>query len=64
MKLDHYTKINSKWTKNLNIRPYTMKLLEKNTGMTLFDINHSNIFLDPSPKVLEIKTKMNKWDLI
>ena len=68
MKLEHllapYTKINSKWIKNLNVRPDTIKLLEENIDRTLFDINHSNIFLDPSPKVMKIKTKINKWDLI
>ena len=68
MKLEHsltpYTKINSKWIKNLNVRPDTVKLLEGNIGRTLFDINHSNIFFDLSPRVIEIKTKMNKWDLI
>ena len=68
MKLEHsltpYTKINSKWIKDLNIRPDTIKLLEENRGRTLFDINHHNIFLDPSPRVMEIKTKINKWDQI
>ena len=68
MKLEHsltpYTKINSKWIKDLNARPDTIKLLEKNIGRTLFDINRSNIFLDPSPRVMKIKTKVNKWDLI
>ena len=68
MKLEHYltpyTKINSKWFKNLNLRPNTIKLLEENTGKTLFDINHSKIFFDPPPRVTEIKTKINKWDLI
>ena len=68
MKLEHsltsYTKISSKWIKNLNVRLNTIKLLEENIGRTLFDINHSNIFFNPSPRVLEIKTKINKWDLI
>ena len=68
MKLEHsltpYTKINSKWIKDLNISPDTTKLLEENIGRTLFDINHSNIFLDPSPRVMETKTKIKKWDLI
>ena len=50
------------WSKDLNLRLDARKLLEKNTGRTPFDINHSNIFLDPSPRVMEIKT--NKWDLI
>ena len=68
MKLEHsltpYTKINSKCIKDLNVRPDTIKLLEENIGRTLFDINHSKIFFDPSPRVMEIKTKINKWDLI
>ena len=59
-----YTKINSKWIKDLNLRPDTIKLLEENIGRTLFDINCSNIFFYPSPRVMEIKTKVNKWDLI
>ena len=46
------------------LRPDTVKPLEENIGRTLFDINHSNIFLNSSPRVLEIKTKINKWDLI
>ena len=57
------TKINSKWIKELNIRPETIKLLE-NIGKTLSDINHSRILYDPSPRNLEIKAKINKWDLI
>ena len=61
MKLEHsltpYTKINSKWIRDLNIRPDTIKLLEENIGKTLFDINHSRIFFDPPPRVMEIKTK-------
>ena len=68
MKLEHfltpYTKITSKWIKDLNIRPETIKLLEENTGRTLNDINQSNILYDPPPRVMEIKTKVNKWDLI
>ena len=68
MKLEHTltlcTKINSKWTKDLNVRPDTIKLLEENIGRTLFDINHSKVFFDPPPRVMEIKTKINKWDLI
>ena len=58
------TKINSKWIKDLNVRPETMKLLEENIGKTLSDINHSNILYDPPPRVMEIKAKINKWDLI
>ena len=68
MKLEHslipYTKINSKWIKDLNVRSDTIKLLEENIGRTLSDINHSNIFLDPLPREMKIKTKINKWDLI
>ena len=68
MKLEHYltpyTKTNSKWIKDLNVRPYTIKLLEENTGKTLFDINHSKIFFWRTSTVTEIKTKINKWDLI
>ena len=59
-----YKKINSKWIKDLNIRWYTIKLLEENIGRTLFDINHSKIFFDPPPRVMEIKTKINKLDRI
>ena len=50
--------------KDLNVRPETIKLLEKNIGRTLSDINHSQIIYDPPPIVVEIKTKINKWDLI
>ena len=68
MKLDHfltlYTKTNSKWIKDLNVRPETIKLLEENTGRTLNDINQSKILYDPPPRVTEIKPKVNKWDLI
>ena len=59
-----YTKMNSKWTKDLNVRPETIKLLEENIGRTLNDINQSKILYDPPPRVMEIKTKVNKWDLI
>ena len=62
--LTRYTKINSKWIKALSVRPETRKLLEENIGITLNDIIQSNILYDPSPRVMEIKTKVNKWDLI
>ena len=58
------TKINSKWINDLNLRPETIKLLEENTGRTLDDINQSKILYDPPPRETEIKTKVNKWDLI
>ena len=68
MKLEHfltpYTKINSKWIKDLHVRPENIKLLEENIGKTLSDIHHSRILYDPPPAILEIKTKINKWDLI
>ena len=68
MKLEHsltpYTKINSKWIGDLNVRLDTIKLLEEIIGRTLFDINCSKIFFDPPPTVMKINTKINKWDLI
>ena len=68
MKLDHFltphTKINSKWIKDLNVRPETIKLPEENIGKTLSDINHRRILYDPPPRILEIKARINKWDLI
>ena len=68
MKLEHfltpYTKINSKWTTDLNVRPDSIKLLEENIGRTPDDVNQSKILYDPSPRVMEIKTKVDKWDLI
>ena len=68
MKLEHiltlYTKINSKWIKDLNVRPETRKLLEENIGITLNDIIQSKILYDPPPTVTEIKTQVNKRDLI
>ena len=62
--LTPYTKINSKWIKDLNIRPETIKLLEENIRKTLNDVNQSKILHDPPPRVTEIKTKVNKWNLI
>ena len=68
MKLEHsltpYTKICSKWIKDLSMRPDTIKLLEESICRTLSEINCNNIFFDLSPRVMEIKTKINKWDLI
>ena len=62
--LTPYRKINSKWIKDLNIRPETIKLLGENIGKTLFDMHHSSILYDPPPRILEIKAKINKWGLI
>ena len=59
-----YTKINSKWIKDLNVRPETIKLPEENIGKTLSDIHHSRILYDPPPRILEIKAKIRKCDLI
>ena len=68
MKLEHflipYTKINSKWTKDLNVRPETIKFIEESICKTLSDINHRKILCDPPPRVMEIKAKINKRDLI
>ena len=68
MKLEYsltsYIKINSKWIKDLNVRPNTAKLPEENIGRTLFDINQRNTFLDLAPKAEETKVKTNKWNLI
>uniref|UniRef100_A0A8D1JWH3 Uncharacterized protein n=1 Tax=Sus scrofa TaxID=9823 RepID=A0A8D1JWH3_PIG len=68
MKLEHTltpcTKINSKWLKDLNIRQDTIKLQEENIGKTLSDINFMNVFSGQSPKVTEIRAKINQWDLI
>ena len=62
MKLDHfltpYTKINSKWIKDINIRPETIKLLEENIGKTLSDLHHSRILYDSPHRILEIKAKI------
>ena len=68
MKLEYsltpYPKINSKWIKNLNVSPDSVKLLEENIGRTLYDIIHSKILFDQPPREMEIKTKINKWDLM
>ena len=68
MKLEHflipYTKINSKWIKDLNVRQETIKLLEENIRKTLSDVNHSRILYDPPPRVMEIKAQINNWGLI
>ena len=68
MKLEYYltsyTKLNPKYIKDLNVRPETIKLLEKDIGSTFLDINHSKILYDPPPRVMEIRTKINKLDLI
>ena len=68
MKLEHfltpYTKINSKWVKDLNVRPEIIKLLEENIGKTLSDVNHIRILYDPPPRVMKIKAKINRWYLI
>ena len=62
--LTPYTKVNSKWIKDLNVRPETIKLLEENIGKTHSDLHHSRILHDPPLGILEIKAKINKWDLI
>ena len=68
MKLDHslapYTKINSKWMKDLNVRQDSIKILQKNTGNTFFELGHSNFLQDTSMKARETKAKMNYWDFI
>ena len=67
MKLEHFltvcTRINSKCIKDLNVRPESVKLLEENIGKTFSGINHGKILYDPPPRIMEIKTKVNKWDL-
>ena len=68
MKLEHsitpYTKIHSKWIKDLTVRADTIKLLEENIGRILFDIKHSNILFEPPPTIMKIKTNIIQWDLI
>ena len=68
MKLEYsqtpYTKINTKWIKDLNVRPDTIELLEENIGRTLYDINHSKILFDTPPRIIEKEAKINKWDLM
>ena len=68
MKLEHsltpYTKIKSKWIKDLNVRPDTIKLSEENIGRTVYDINHSKILFDSPPREREMKRRINKWDLM
>ena len=68
MKLNHqltpYTRINSRWTKDLNICCNTIKVLEENIDRKISDIPHSNILTDMSPKARDIKERINKWDLI
>ena len=68
MKLDHYLmshiKINSKWLKDINVRPETIKLFEEHIVRTLNDMNQSKILYDPPPRIIKIKAKENKWDLI
>ena len=68
MKLEHsltpYTKINSKWIKDLSVRPDSIKLLEEHIGSTLYDTSHSKILFDTAPRKMEIRTQINKWDLM
>ena len=68
MKLEYfltpYTKINSKWIKDLNVRPETIKLIQENIGRLLDGLNQSKMSYDPPPRVMEINIKVNKWDLI
>ena len=62
--LTPYTEINLKWIKNLDVGPETIKILEENIGRTLPHINHIKVLYDPPPRVMEIKTKIKKWELI
>ena len=68
IKLEHsltpYTKINPRWVKDLNVTPDAIKLLKENIGRMIFDINHTNIFFHPLPRIMTIKTKINQWNLI
>ena len=68
MKIEHflipYTKIDSTWIKDLNVRAETIKFLEESIGRICYDISHSKVLYDPPPRAMEIKTKINKWDLI
>ena len=64
MKLEHFLTSYTKWVKGLNVRPETIKLLEENIDKTLDDLNQSKILYDPPPRGRELKTKVNKWDLI
>ena len=63
-KITPYTEMKAKWIKDLNVRPDTIKLLEENIGRTVHDINHSKILFDSPPREMEIKTKINKRDLM
>ena len=68
MKLEHqltsYTKINSRWIKDLNISHDTKKVLEENIGRKISDIPHSNLFIDMFPRARNIKERINKWDFV
>ena len=67
MKLEHFLTLSNtkiKWIKDLNVRPETIKLLEENIGRTLDDINQNKILYDPPLRIMDVKTKVTKWDLI
>ena len=64
MLISHTWRLHISWIKELNVRPETIKLLEENIGKTLSNMNHSRILYDPPARILEIKAKINKWDLI